>query len=735
MPFSTKCPFPTSTAFWRFTRTPLAAALATLTAGALPSGVRAEVVGRGEFLVGPSAVAPFQGRCSAAMDPQGGFVLSWDGNNNRVGVQSFAADGLRRGSELYVGASFASATHDSLAMDESGNFMVVWSERTISAPSESIRGQRFTPAPALLGDDFQINTVRKPVSSPVAAMSAAGAFVVAWDAPSSATVHFQRFSQVGVPAGVERVVSGDGSEHSPSTVMHGDGSFALAWFTHPLGIAAKRFGANGGAMGSPFRVDTTGGNYASSPDVAADASKNMVIVWRQPDDTGDGIFARRFDATGAPMGPDFPVSTTTALYQDSPVVAVAADGAFVIAWRSKPQLFGDSASRIEARLYDASGAPLSGEFPVNIAPGVAREPCLAATADGSFVIGFSIAPTSQAPPYVYARRFRGVAGTALALGPLVASDDPVANGAGLTYTTSVINNSVPGELGVGEAASITVNFALGSGATMDSGFGGGWICGSGARASCSFAPTLAAGDATSPLTIVVTAAPDGSSFPVTAVAAADQYEADNADNFRSVTTGLIDTRPNAFSFTDQTDVIPSSKRISNKITISGIAADAPISVTGGSYRINTGQYTSAAGTIRPGDTVNVRHTASYSPRTRVDTVLTIGGVSDSFSSTTNSSDMSPDPFEFQAQEGVPVSTMIESNIITPTGFNTTTPVRANLGAEFRIGGGNYTSADGVLYPGQTLQVRQMSASTPNMNRFGSVRVGDIGATFRTRTAP
>lgn len=71
------------------------------------------------------------------------------------------------------------------------------------------------------------------------------------------------------------------------------------------------------------------------------------------------------------------------------------------------------------------------------------------------------------------------------------------------------------------------------------------------------------------------------------------------------------------------------------ITVSGINMPATISVSGGEYSINNGAYTAVAGTITNGQTVKVRHTSSASNSTTTNTVLTIGGVSNTFTSTTS----------------------------------------------------------------------------------------------------
>lgn len=95
-----------------------------------------------------------------------------------------------------------------------------------------------------------------------------------------------------------------------------------------------------------------------------------------------------------------------------------------------------------------------------------------------------------------------------------------------------------------------------------------------------------------------------------------------------------DTTPAAFAFADRTDVALSTLTTSDPLTVSGVNTTTAISVSGGEYRINNGTWTTADGTVANGDTVAVRHTSSGNHGVTVDTVLSIGGVSDTFSSTT-----------------------------------------------------------------------------------------------------
>lgn len=98
-----------------------------------------------------------------------------------------------------------------------------------------------------------------------------------------------------------------------------------------------------------------------------------------------------------------------------------------------------------------------------------------------------------------------------------------------------------------------------------------------------------------------------------------------------------DTTPDQFTFTDQSGVALSSTITSAPITVIGINAAATIEVGGDAsslYNVNGGAFTAVAGTVVSGDQVRSRHTSSASYLTATDTLVTIGGVSDTFRSIT-----------------------------------------------------------------------------------------------------
>ena len=109
-------------------------------------------------------------------------------------------------------------------------------------------------------------------------------------------------------------------------------------------------------------------------------------------------------------------------------------------------------------------------------------------------------------------------------------------------------------------------------------------------------------------------------------------------NTFTITRSNADTTPNSFDLGGPAvDVGTSTQVYSNTITVGGINAAAPVSISGtGSpaYSINGGAYTSSSGTVTNGQTVQVRVTSSSSSSTSVTATLNIGGVTDTFTATT-----------------------------------------------------------------------------------------------------
>lgn len=106
-------------------------------------------------------------------------------------------------------------------------------------------------------------------------------------------------------------------------------------------------------------------------------------------------------------------------------------------------------------------------------------------------------------------------------------------------------------------------------------------------------------------------------------------------------------------------------------------------------------------------------------------------------------DTTPNAFSFAAQRDVPLNTLVESNAITVTGINAPAPVSI-VGGELQIDGGAWTrstaSPNGMsvkaaltVVNGQSVRVRQTSASTHSTSVTTTLTIGGVSGAFTSTT--
>jgi len=152
--------------------------------------------------------------------------------------------------------------------------------------------------------------------------------------------------------------------------------------------AAQAAGFEARALGSATRVNQYTASDQQLPAAAGDGAGNSVVAWDSfgQDGSLSGIYARRLDAAGNPLGAEFRVNTRSDNRQTNPAVAMSADGRFVVAWNSNG--VNGVGLGIFAQRYAADGTPQGGEIEVavsgeySIQPGVG----LAMDPQGNFIV-------------------------------------------------------------------------------------------------------------------------------------------------------------------------------------------------------------------------------------------------------------------------------------------------------------------------------------------------------------
>ncbi|MEZ0370505.1 MAG: hypothetical protein ACAI44_15555 [Candidatus Sericytochromatia bacterium] len=272
--------------------------------------------------------------------------------------------------------------------------------------------------------EFQVNDFTSSGQNSVdLAGDAAGNFVAVWgsgDQDGDRTgIIGQRFDAQGAQLGGEFQINTHitSFQETPAVAMDATGNFVVSWTSinqdgSGFGIYARRYDSTGTPVGGEFLVNTTVAFNQVRPDVAIDADGDFVIVWASlnQDSSGFGVFGQRYDSTGTPISGEFPVNTTVAGDQDFPAVAIDADGDFVVTWHSRNQ-DGDGYG-VYAQRYDAAGVAQGGEFPVSTqTTGNQAEPDIAMDDPGNFVIAWHSQDQDGYGYGIYAQRYTNTGAT------------------------------------------------------------------------------------------------------------------------------------------------------------------------------------------------------------------------------------------------------------------------------------------------------------------------------------
>jgi hypothetical protein len=375
--------------------------------------VAAAQVRRGSEFQVNSYTAYTQSGASAAADADGDFVVAWqsvlqDGSSlftYGVFARRFSSAGVAQASEFQVNSYTADTQlYPSVASSAAGDFVVAWQSNTQDGSSFGVFAQRFSSDGARLGAEFLVNTHTSDIQrDPMAAAQDDGDFVVTWASAiedgSMFGVFARLFSSAGAPLTGEIQVNTytSGSQNAPAVATDGDGDFIVAWNSvhdgSSRGVFGRVFSNAGDALANEFQVNTYTLFDQQNPAVAASTSGGFVVIWRSQGQLGlpnqYDLLGRRISSAGAPLAGEFQVNlhSSTLVSPSSPSVGATVDGEFMVAWH----VFGDGSDYgIFARRFSSAGAPLTGELQVNrYTVGHQLAASVATDTAGGFVIAWS----------------------------------------------------------------------------------------------------------------------------------------------------------------------------------------------------------------------------------------------------------------------------------------------------------------------------------------------------------
>ncbi len=251
----------------------------------------------------------FQTSPAVAADAQGSFVVVWESNfadgtdtsENSIQAQRFDANGAPVGVQFQVNTyTTSSQKRAAVAVEPDGDFVVVWDglgSYDNDTSNRSVRGQRFDAAGLAVGNEFQVNSyTTSSQSRPAVALDAQGNFVVVWGSYGSNSIDTsynsiqgQRYDANGASVGGEFLVNSytTNGQYRPAVARVAQDGFVVVWDsegsngtdTSSTSVQMQFYDASGTPVGGEFQINsyTTSGQYRAS--VAANDQGNFVVVW------------------------------------------------------------------------------------------------------------------------------------------------------------------------------------------------------------------------------------------------------------------------------------------------------------------------------------------------------------------------------------------------------------------------------------------------------------------------
>jgi hypothetical protein len=299
-----------------------------------------------------------------AITSDGGFVVVWE---QPAYTSVFARKFDRRGKPLTAAVKVHPASRSGhyggkVAGTTDGGFVVAWTAIHQPDPDSPIthgdalarffhgNGTAAGP-PILLSPEIDDLTADFDIVPAAMAVAPDGSVAIVFDCfCDQPGLLLQRFTSDGTvsdyldptPPGCSTCQ--DELQLFPSLAMAPDGSFVVAWAsgfgvplspdTPPSAIRASRLAADGTPLGNDVLKVNQHGRFTAAPHVAVLADGSFVVAWSDRngrDGSGQGVFARTFDAAGNTSGPDLQLDLRTGGDQILSSIAAAA-GRAVAVW-------------------------------------------------------------------------------------------------------------------------------------------------------------------------------------------------------------------------------------------------------------------------------------------------------------------------------------------------------------------------------------------------------------------
>ncbi len=205
-----------------------------------------------------------------------------------------------------------------------------------------------------------------------------------------------------------------GDQTYPSLAMTDEGDFVVIWQSYDqdgsgIGIFARLYDAQGAPITGEFLINEDTDLDQWSGDIRMDRDGNFLVVWESENPIGYTweIMGRLFSSDGTPLGEEVRINSHYADEQRRPVVDMKRNGDFIVAWESFLQDGSEIGSFV--RLFDSDSEPMTGDIQANVYTHQRQWcPAPALNASGSFTVVWESENQDGSEWSIFGRQFDAV---------------------------------------------------------------------------------------------------------------------------------------------------------------------------------------------------------------------------------------------------------------------------------------------------------------------------------------
>jgi len=282
---------------------------------------------------------------SLAKSSNGNFIIVWQdlrNGNYDIYAQKYDPSGGKIGSNFKVNDNPGNSSQQEPACDFHSKLVICWQDEREG--NLDIFQQLYNSLGAKI--DSNLRVCEKSDSTqwrPSVAMDTSGNFIVVWQDKRNGNydIYGQRFNSSGNFLGNNFRINDDPTsfqQNFPKVASENQGNFIVVWQDQRNGdydIYAQRYDYSGVKLDVNFRVnDDVGNYYQGQPDVGMDGSGSFVVVWKDKREGSDDIYAQRYSFSGSAEGKNYKVNnSSTSSERSQPAVATNREKIFFV-WKN-----------------------------------------------------------------------------------------------------------------------------------------------------------------------------------------------------------------------------------------------------------------------------------------------------------------------------------------------------------------------------------------------------------------